>query len=383
MAVALVAVSAVAIDFSRLWALRNELQTSADAGAHAGAIQLLPPNNAGQTATTAQGYALLNPAMGAAVTVDSVQLGNWDDVAKTFTPGAATTNAVNVVVSRQSSGLMMSVVGVTAPRLKARAIGWADAPVVANAGCMRPWAVPYPILMASLYRKRYCPGNPNCNVPIDSLTRAWDNVNDVNTLNSMTAAERTFSLKLAAPGGGRGGRGGGGGVDSVTPTYMPGNFQAVQLPEVWDAGTQSYTSPAPATGANAYRNHVAGAGCPRLDVGDSLQTEPGNMTGPTVQGATGQHPSQGPGICATLSAAGDCRDANNAHPSVMAPFYVCRTGCQGRTRVGVVLLGSFTLTTVVPSGPNMASIVGILNTMNTGGSIGAGGTTLVRPILVK
>ena len=35
MMVALVSVTAVSIDFSRLWALRNELQTSADAAAHA------------------------------------------------------------------------------------------------------------------------------------------------------------------------------------------------------------------------------------------------------------------------------------------------------------------------------------------------------------
>src|SRR5687767_12096847 len=60
MMVALVSVSAISIDFSRLWALRNELQTSADAAAHAGAIQLLPPNNAANTIATATSYANVN-----------------------------------------------------------------------------------------------------------------------------------------------------------------------------------------------------------------------------------------------------------------------------------------------------------------------------------
>src|SRR5689334_9002881 len=96
MIVALVSVSAISIDFSRLWTLRNELQTAADAGAHAGAIQLVPPNNAGNTIAVATAYANSNLAMAGTVTVDSVQTGDWDDVAKTFTAGAAHTDAVNV-----------------------------------------------------------------------------------------------------------------------------------------------------------------------------------------------------------------------------------------------------------------------------------------------
>ena len=74
MAVALMSISSIAIDFSRLWTLRNELQTAADAAAHAGAIQLLPPNNAGLTwvDSAARNYAAVNLAMQGTVTVDSV-----------------------------------------------------------------------------------------------------------------------------------------------------------------------------------------------------------------------------------------------------------------------------------------------------------------------
>src|SRR5688572_9048204 len=126
MITALVAVSAVSIDMSRLWSLRNELQSSADAGAHAGAVQLLPPNDAAYTVDSARAYSLRNKAMQGTVTVDSSVLGLWNDVARTFTPGGIPTNAISMVVSRPSSGLLMSILGVPPPRLKARAVGWAQ-----------------------------------------------------------------------------------------------------------------------------------------------------------------------------------------------------------------------------------------------------------------
>jgi len=126
--VALIAVASVALDFSRLWTLRNELQSSADAGAHAGAIQLLPPNAGADADDSASSFATKNKAMGSLVTVDSAVLGHWNDVAKSFTSatmGGSPIDAVSVFVSRQSNGLFMALLGVNAPRLRARAIGWA------------------------------------------------------------------------------------------------------------------------------------------------------------------------------------------------------------------------------------------------------------------
>jgi Flp pilus assembly protein TadG len=100
MVVALVSITAISIDFSRLWALRNELQTAADAAAHAGAIQLLPPNNAGNTISVATSYAQLNKTMTQTASVDAVVLGDWDDAARTFTPGAPTTDGFDHGASR-------------------------------------------------------------------------------------------------------------------------------------------------------------------------------------------------------------------------------------------------------------------------------------------
>ena len=120
----LVAVSAVSVDTNRLLSFRNELQFSADAGAHAGAIQLIEPNDPTHTADTAAAYATRYLAMQHVVRVDSVELGGWDDFSHVFTPGLTPFNAVRIVVSQRPTGLLMSHFGVNSPRVRARAVGW-------------------------------------------------------------------------------------------------------------------------------------------------------------------------------------------------------------------------------------------------------------------
>ena len=397
MIVALVSVTAVAIDFSRLWALRNELQTSADAGAHAGAIQLLPPNNAGNTISAATAYATSNLAMTRTVTVDSVILGDWDNIARTFTPlpTATHTDAVSVTVSRASSGLIMALLGVGPPRLKARAIGWADAPVVTSAGCIKPVAVPFTQLMWRINVHRGIPNTPDS----AGMYRPFDADSDMVALSEMDSTERTFSLKI------------GSGALSDTLGSMSGNYQAVKLGKYWSIADSAVASPGPDNGgANAYKGHLSGITCHTLQVGDSLETEPGNMVGPTIcgawPGAQGCGGTTGPGICSMIrgdkadplntpqssTAFGNCEDsAGNVGVDMKAAFYRCSTGCTGQSKVEVSLLGSFTLKKVFPDGSKgsayttfeQAQIVGIFKPVSDPGTVGPGQTTLVRPILVK
>ena len=392
MIVTLVSVSAIAIDFSRLWALRNELQTSADAGAHAGAIQLGPPNNAGTTVAVSTTYATLNLAMAGTVTVDSVVLGDWDDVGKTFTPGAAVTDAVSVVVSRPSSGLIMSMLGIAPPRLKARAIGWADAPVANATGCIKPVAIPMTQLMWRLNVARGIANTPDTL----GLYRPFDQVNDMAALSNMSAADRTFSLKIGA------------GQTTDTLGQMGGNYQAVKLGKYWDKATGALANPPPDNGgASSYTNHMAGGTCNSLSVGDSLITEPGNMAGPTVCGAytggNGCGNTTNPGICSNIPGAadntpktdptfGDCVNASGtAGVDVKAAFYRCMSSCSGKSTVEVTMLGSFTLKKVYPDKSqnnttpvfDKAEIVGIFHPVGDPGSVGPGATMYTRPILVK
>jgi len=120
----MIAVSAVSIDVTRLSSLRNELQFSADAGAHAGAIQLVEPNEPSSAVDTATAFAARYRAMQGVVDVDSVELGRWDDHAHGFIPGLTPSNAVRVVVSRRAPGLLVAHFGVTPPRVRARAVAW-------------------------------------------------------------------------------------------------------------------------------------------------------------------------------------------------------------------------------------------------------------------
>ncbi len=319
--------------------------------------------------------------------VEQVIIGKWDDNTATFTPGAPDSTAIHVVVSRQSSGLIMNAFGVPSPRMRASAIAWADAPV-ATTSCIKPWAVPFVTLMYRVNVYRNAHESPSPFVPPDSwgnLTRPFDQTNDIAALNSMTVAERTFDLKLGS---------GGAFNDSVTQA-MPGNYQAVELPKLWDVATRTYPTPGPQSGAQAYEDNVSGATCYGLSVGDSLTTEPGNKVGPTVKGVTA-------GPCPTLrgstdntsqssSAFGDCLDANGLPPDIKAAFYYCSSGCNGKSTVSVNLLGSFTLTKVFPENSkksayrqfDKAEIMGIYNPIQDSGPVGGASTTLQRPILVR
>jgi type II secretory pathway pseudopilin PulG len=389
MALTLMSISAISIDFSRLWTLRNELQTSADAAAHAAAIQLVPPHNAGVWDSAARTFANVNLAMQGTVTVDSVIPGDWDDITRTFTPNAPHTDAISVTVSRQSTGLMMAMLGVVQPRLKARAIGWADAPVNNAAGCIKPVAIPFAQMMTRINTERGIPNTPDTL----GMYRSFDPVNDMAALQGMLVSERTFSLKI------------GSGQVYDTLGHMSGNYQAVKLPKYWDASTGTIATPGPDNGANAYRNHMSGGTCHTLAVGDSLDTETGNMVGPTICGAVGNvvcNPASGPGICHTLPGAtdntppdglgfGECKDANGVPPDIKAAFYICAGGCNGQSRVVVSLLGSFTLTHVYPAKSkngqtpafDAAEIVGIFKPITDAGTVGPGSTTLVKPIIVR
>lgn len=392
MAVALVALTGLAMDFSRLWSLRNELQTSADAAAHAGAVQLSPPNNAAFAYDSAMAFALRNLAMQDSVTVDLIELGDWDDVGKTFTPNAPNTDAVHVVVSRQSTGLVLALLGVPLPRLKAQAIGWADAPVSNATGCMKPWAIPYTQLISRINNYRGIPNTPDAS----GLYRPWDPVNDIEALNHMSPTERTFSLKI------------GSGKIYDTVGTVSGNYQAVQLGKYWSVADSDYANPPPGNGAPAYQDHLSGVTCHQLTVGDSLLTEQGHMPGPTVCGILGVNAQQGcggthgPGVCMDVIGEGD--NTPQTDPTygdcvgpdgqvgvdIKAAFFTCAT-CNGHSVVSVDLLGSFTLVKVYPDKPkngvnlqfDRAQILGIFKPVQDGGDVGSGSTTLVKPILVK
>ena len=381
----LMGTAAMAIDMSRIWTMRNELQTAADAGALAGAIQLTPPHDPADLVDTATVMARLNRALYDTVKVDSVIVGHWADGAATFTPNGTPNDAVKVVVSHGTNKLIMGALGIAAPRVWARAIGWANAPVN-NANCIRPWSIPYVVLMDKVNRKRIAAGtltgDPDS---YENLTRPFTN-EDRLVLNSMTEAERTFNLKMGA---------GNGNQTTVTDpppgATMPGSYQAVKLPRKRSAdGTVNPDGIPPQNGADPYRDAVSGAVCYVLGVGDVLEVQTGDMVGPTIQGVE-RNGSETNYVCYTLTSAGACLNQDGSvGVDVKAAFHLCYSGCNGASEVTVMMLGSFTLTKVVPVGggtpdPNNppGSIGGLFKPITSNGPLGPGPTTLQRPLLVR
>lgn len=391
---ALVVCGAVAIDFGRLWTERWELQSAADAGALAGAMQFMPGWDTLTYSDSANAYVTRNRAMTDSITVDSVIKGNWDFATRTWTAGGDPTNAVHVVVSQAPRRLFMQGFGLTVPRMKARATAWAGAPVASTTACMKPWAIPYEELMYRINLHRaatepnfpYVPANSTAN-----MTRPFDQVADLAALQAMSSTDRMFSLKLSS--------------QSPSGAYDPsttGNYQAVQLGKYWDYATQTYANPGPVSGGNAYEANVSGANCHSLAVGDLLISEQGVMVGPTLDGMctngniTGIQACDNPSVCSYIDANagtnyGACLDAGmNPGVEVKAAFFSCNTACNGSSIYEVKLLGSFTLHKVYPDkdqGPtpayDKAQIVGEFKPVQAPGGAGGGSTTLVKLILVQ
>jgi Flp pilus assembly protein TadG len=397
--VALMAAAALSIDFSRIWAMRNELQTSADAAALAGGVQVsLTDNSDTQIDSAARYFAASNKAMGVNPVVDAVVLGQWDDDATppVFNAGVTPTNAVKVTVSHSTSGLIMSALGIAAPTVHATAIAWADAPI-STTNCIRPWAIPYEVLMGrvnllrtddpAIYLDPYSRAN---------LTRPFDPIKDMAALRNGDPNNLRFTLKLGQNSNANNGQI----ADTTLINGQPGNFQAVVLPRWWDFESQSYTDPRPQRGGASYEDAIAGRNCYGLAVGDSLLTETGNKAGKTVSAADKSDPQTAPfGVCdsiiddKTSPDNGKCMNASS--PSgfgveIKSAFFFCPVSCSGRSTVGVTLLGSFTLERIYPNndtGSNpqweKAQIVGVFNPVSHIGPVGGSSTTLRRVILVK
>lgn len=364
MFLSLTGIAALAIDFGRMWTVKNELQTAADAGAMAGAFQMTPMRVAANAVDSAIAFAKRNKAMADTVTVDSTILGTWNNTSRTFTAGATPANAIQVVVSRSVRGFFMGTFGVTPGRFKARAIGWGAAPVGADA-CTKPWAIPYEVLMLAVNQYR---GIPSTNA---NLNRAWTQA-DYTALSQMSAGQRTFTLKIGQNNNANNGQITQTAADS---TNMPGNFQAVRLGKYWDFATSSYASPAPQTGGNTYRDNISGVnGCYSIAPGDSLQTETGNKKGPTDQGLRA--------FCPQMSG-NNCLDANgNPTVTVASSFFRCGSGCSGQSVVSIQLIGSFILSSY---NQGSGDLTGIFNPIARAGPVGSSGasSTLVKAILVQ
>lgn len=93
--------------------------------------------------------------------------------------------------------------------------------------------------------------------------------------------QNRYTLKIGAgtTGGGRGGRGGGGG-GRTTEDSPEGQYGALNFPACLDQGACAGMPP---TGANTFRCLMTNGYCCPIEIGQVLNTESGNMSGPLKQ----------------------------------------------------------------------------------------------------
>lgn len=233
-----------AIDLSRLYVMRAQLQTTADATAIAGIVEVKDkrPSNA---PTAALAYVPLNtverqtPTMAAA----NVEGGSWDFTTNTFTPLASWTdpalNAVRTTASYTSAYTLARVFGVTTKVVQARAVGALG--FVGNTECLRPWAVSYQSLLDALYP------------PAGTKPITYDlTAQDIQTLTSMSYPNNQVTL-----------------LQGNQNTLTNGNIAQVQVNNPWN-------------GNNAYKDAITG--CSNLPIGPGtiLNGDPGNGGGQTA-----------------------------------------------------------------------------------------------------
>lgn len=248
--------AAFALDFSRMYLIRAQLQIAADAGALAGAQRVL----VGKTSSgfdTATLYARnnLTEKVSPDVAAADVLLGTWKN--GTFTSSGswmdANANAVQVTARRTAGYIFGRIFNQTTRALSATSVAVVGS--VGSMSCVRPFAIPYESLLEVLYPSK----TPDVTYDLSA--------SDIVRLAALTEDDE-IELK----------------VGSSAKSPVSGNFYAVREgPVQYANGTEGD----PWSGANNYRDAI-GADCssltPVVGVGDWLQAEQGNMQGPTRQG---------------------------------------------------------------------------------------------------
>lgn len=241
----LVGFAGIAIDGSRLYVIRSELQNAADAAAIAGIVEVSDkrPTNA---TTVAQLYASKNlvEILAPTVAASDVEPGTWNFATNTFTPLASWTDptlgAVRVTAHYPASYTFGRVFGGTGQTVDARAIGAIG--YVSTTDCLKPWAVSYQTLLDALYPPA---GTKD---PSYNLTPQ-----DIQTLTAMSAPANQVTL-----------------LNGTTNQLTSGNIAQVQVSTPWN-------------GNNAYKNAITGCANMEIGPGTILYGDPGAGSGQTAQ----------------------------------------------------------------------------------------------------
>ncbi|HUR33700.1 MAG TPA: TadE/TadG family type IV pilus assembly protein [Vicinamibacterales bacterium] len=257
---ALMAATTLAIDVGMFMMARSQAQNAADSGALAGAVALVfndfdNRTSSGPAVQSAIGAARANQVVRGNVSVTSADV--------TFPTGPTGNNRVAVTVRRTAarSNPVPTLIGpfFGVPTVDIMATATAEASPANAETCVMPFTIP--------------------DKWIERQTGAWD-VSDTfdmyDNRGNALAAPDTY-----VPPGQRGATG-----------YSPTTDRGLQL--VLKSNNTNKTAPSfynpwdlpGSTGADDYRNNIANCNTNIVALGDPMNTEPGNMVGPTAQGTT-------------------------------------------------------------------------------------------------
>jgi hypothetical protein len=347
--------ASLVVDFSRAYAQKNQLQTMADAAAHAGVIELY------EDADNVAGAGYLMGAQNVVLTRvlpagnADFECGWWNDATLVFTPAttscSSADNAVRATVRDTVNWVFPILTGLAPKQITTTATAWMG--FVSSAKCVKPWGLNWQTLTRALDpgwpEVRACQADPtdpnygNCDEYLQKdPNRAQLDQEDLDRLRDLPAEDLRFELTEKQPPG------------------DPGNFGALRL-----------TGP----GANEYKDAIAECLPETIGAGDVLDTQPGGMGPATGDGVRQLCQNEG------FLVGDECQDSDGSVGLPVIAVVWEAPPPLGSSQVTVRQLVTFKIERV--SGNPNAVITGHFRPLSTPGGVSSTPTTLRRPILVQ
>jgi hypothetical protein len=329
------------MDFARMYAFKAQLKTLTDAAAIAAATEIKlfgTEANATARAVALKDGNRVNGSVIAVLGDTNITYGTWNFATDSFTSPVSysAANAVRVRARYTASWTLAKVFGSQTRTLVSESVAAIGS--LGTSQCMKPWAVPYSNMLATLNR-----ADGGSRDSSYRLTNA-----DVNRLRTR---RDTITFKIGSGGNGNGNGGTNGGTGSFGSTVIPGNYYAVKLGPVRYANGTTPTVP-PEPGASAYSDAIGSNTCQNTgtaSVGDWLDLQNGNMVGPTNSGLNS--------LCGN-------NNTSSCNKTIVVPIWNTQTAQNGSAWVQILYIGTFQLTGTTGNGAN-TSIVGYLTALST------------------
>ena len=357
MMVTLLFFAAIAIDASRIFATKNQMQAMADAAAMAGAIQMLRDSTT--AADTALVYAQRNGLSLANGDQIQTSVGVWNVSARELVPGDPA-DAIHVAILHRVPFVLAQVFGSSFIDLRSSAIAWSSAPVVESRGCVKPLALPYSYVRDKL------PGAPSSELSQD----------DIRELRSKSPSELEGQFEMARR----------------RDVDLTNKYFAVDLPPIARANGRATEQP-----QDSYQNYLGKCKTTAVSPGDTVKVLKGGAKQTTVDGlrdlCVGNAAVGGMGgVFDTVSSPGNgtCSVGGSTVGMPIRVTFWDNTPVFGGSVIStltVKMVGSFVVTSIDTEKDSTfqakATLRGYLTTLPDYGVVGNTVTTLRRPVLVR